>query len=97
MGDRFSAAEAKAWGLVNRVVPAGDVDKKTTTIALRLAKGPTNAIGRTKTLRQEAFNSTLEAQLRSEAASFRSCAHERNFAEEILAFVEKRNPEFDTT
>src|SRR3978361_742345 len=39
-GDRFSAQRAYEWGMVNRVVPAGELDAETFAIADRIAAMP---------------------------------------------------------
>ena len=44
----LSAAEAEAWGLVNRVVVDGDVDTATAALAQQLADGPSFALGLAK-------------------------------------------------
>ena len=97
LGDRFGAAEAKAWGLVNWVVPSELIDQKTAAVAVQLAAGPTNALGRTKALLQQSFHTSLESQLQSEATSFLACANERNFNEGVSSFVKKRKPLFNTS
>ena len=83
LGDRFDAATAKDYGLVNWVVPAAD-----------LAAGPTVAYGRTKALLQRSLDNPLERQLQLEADNFAACAVEPDFAEGVSAFVEKRRPAF---
>ena len=49
-GDKLPAAEALALGLVNRVVPAAELDAAADEFARRLAAGPTTAISLTKRL-----------------------------------------------
>ena len=50
LGDRFGAAEAAQWGLVNRVVPLAELEARTGELAARLARGPAAAYARTKAL-----------------------------------------------
>ena len=94
LGDRFGAAAAKEFGIVNWVVAGTDLETETSKLANRLAEGPTTAIGRTKVLLQQSLNTTLENQLLAEAASFSSCAVEPDFDEGISAFIAKRKPKF---
>ncbi len=94
LGDRFDAATAERLGLVNRVVPAAELEAQTARFAARLAAGPTAVYGRTKALLNGSLNSSLESQLQREAESFAQCATEPDFAEGIAAFVAKRKPEF---
>ena len=94
LGDRFGAAAAKEFGIINWVVPGTDLETETTNLAKRLAEAPTTAIGRTKALLQQSLHTTLENQLLAEAASFSSCAVEPDFDEGISAFIAKRKPKF---
>lgn len=95
LADRFDAAAARDWGLVNRVVPAAELDAAVAALAGRLAAGPTHAYGNTKALLNAAYDRPLEAQLDAEAASFADCAVTDDFAEGIAAFLAKRAPRFE--
>jgi enoyl-CoA hydratase/carnithine racemase len=55
-GDIISAKEAQEMGLVNRVVPAGQLDALTADRANRLAAGPPLALAMTKRLLTNAFS-----------------------------------------
>jgi 2-(1,2-epoxy-1,2-dihydrophenyl)acetyl-CoA isomerase len=94
LGERFDAKTALALGLVNRVVPAAELEGATRALAERLAAGPAHAYGNTKRLLNRSLGSTLEAQLQAEAESFADCAATSDFAEGIRAFVDKRKPKF---
>jgi len=94
LGDRFGAAAAKEFGIVNWVVAGTDLETETSKLANRLAEGPTTVIGRTKALLRQSLNTTLESQLQAEAESFSSCAVEPDFDEGVLAFIAKRKPKF---
>lgn len=94
VGDRFDAAQALAWGLVNRVVPAADLDATVDKLAHDLARGPAQALRNTRRLLRDAANRTLAEQLAAEAASFAACAASDDFAEGVTAFLEKRPARF---
>ena len=64
--DILSAKEAEALGLVNRVVPAGELDAFVDDWAPRLAEGPPVALAQTKRLLNNAFQVTLEQALEDE-------------------------------
>jgi len=93
-GDLISAAEAERIGLINHVVPPGEVMPKAMELAHRLANGPTRAIRWTKLacnkrLRDE-VNLVLDASLAVETISMLTEDHR----EAARAFVEKRSPKF---
>ncbi len=94
LADRFGAAEAREWGMVNRIVPAAELDAAVTELAGRLAAGPTHAYGNTKALLNATFDRPLAEQLDAEAAYFADCAVSEDFSEGIAAFLEKRAPKF---
>jgi 2-(1,2-epoxy-1,2-dihydrophenyl)acetyl-CoA isomerase len=94
LGERFGAAEALALGLVNRVVPAADLESATSALVHSLATGPALATRHAKRLVRESLSRTLSEQLDAERASFAACAGTADFAEGIKAFLEKRAPQF---
>jgi len=94
LGERFGAADALALGIVNRIVPAAELDAATGGIVRSLAAGPVVALRRTKRLVREAMGRTLSEQLQAEALSFGECAGTADFAEGITAFLAKRTPQF---
>lgn len=94
LGDRHSAEEMRAAGLVNWVVADHELDTRAGELVRRLASGPTHALGRTKTLLHRSSETQFEAQLQAEAEGFASCATTDDFAEGVRAFVEKRRPQF---
>jgi 2-(1,2-epoxy-1,2-dihydrophenyl)acetyl-CoA isomerase len=94
LGERFDAAEALRLGLVNRVVPAGELEAQTLALAQRLARGPAQAIAQLKRLMRIAFEHDLRGQLDAERAAFLSCAATHDFAEGLDAFRARREPRF---
>jgi 2-(1,2-epoxy-1,2-dihydrophenyl)acetyl-CoA isomerase len=92
--DLFDADSARGLGLVNWVVPGDQLTQETARIARRLADGPTNAYGEAKRLMNHSLERNIEAQMEEELAAFARCAHTRDLAEGVAAFVEKRKPVF---
>ena len=93
--DILSAKEAEALGLVNRVVPAGELDAFVDDWAARLAAGPPIALAQTKRLLNNAFQVTLEEALDDEAAAQTVNFSTKDTPEAVAAFVEKREPTFE--
>ena len=93
-GDLFDAQQAATLGLVNRVLPVGQLDGFVAAWAETLAGGPTQALSMTKTLLDHAwsagFEEALEDEARCQAVNFSS----DDLAEAVRAFVDKRPPRF---
>jgi enoyl-CoA hydratase/carnithine racemase len=90
----IDAAEAERFGIVNRVVPAAELDGFVQGWAARLAEGPPLALSMTKAMLNNSVGPTMEHALETEG-----CAQNVNFAsrdtgEAMKAFVEKRPPTF---
>ncbi len=93
-GDEVSAAEAERIGLVNRVVPADELESATRELARKLANGPTRAIGLIKRSFNRALESGLDEALGYEAWMQELAARTEDFAEGVAAFREKRQARF---
>ena len=63
-------------------------------IAARLAAGPTAAIARTKAALRASFSNTLDEQLALEARLQGEAGETHDFREGVMAFLEKRAPDF---
>ena len=94
LAERLDAQQALALGLVNRVVPLAELDAACEALAIRLAAGPSLAYANAKRLLNRSLGATLAEQLAAEAASFAGCSASDDFAEGVMAFVEKRKPAF---
>ncbi len=94
LGDRFGAREALAWGLINKAVPAEELDSAADEWIRRLAAGPRFAYARTKALLYASLDETFTRQVKAEEAAFKQCAQTADFAEGVTAFVEKRKARF---
>jgi 2-(1,2-epoxy-1,2-dihydrophenyl)acetyl-CoA isomerase len=94
LGERFDAAQALTFGIVNRVVPAAVLSAEAEALAARLVAGPAEAYARTKALLQAQLGDAFDAQLRREAENFAACAATQDFVEGVNAFLDKRRAEF---
>ena len=90
LGERFDARRALELGLVNRVVPAAELDGAVAALVDALVTGPVMAIRNAKRLMRESLSRSLSEQLDAEAVSFGACSATGDFAEGITAFLEKR-------
>jgi 2-(1,2-epoxy-1,2-dihydrophenyl)acetyl-CoA isomerase len=68
--------------------------KTTTELARKLATLPTRAIGLTKRLFNRAMSSDLEGQLEAEAFAQETAGQTDDHLEGVMAFIEKRKPQF---
>jgi 2-(1,2-epoxy-1,2-dihydrophenyl)acetyl-CoA isomerase len=92
--DIIDAAEADRIGLVNRVVPDGELDAFVGDWATRLAAGPPIALAQSKRLLNNAVGITLEQALDEEGAAQTINFSTKDTAEAVSAFMEKRDPTF---
>lgn len=90
----LNAEEALSWGIVTEVVDDDQVLVAATTLAQKLAAGPTLAHGTLKTLLNGTFDQSLESQMELEARAISDLAVSEDGQEGIKAFLDKRRPEF---
>ncbi|WP_282048379.1 enoyl-CoA hydratase/isomerase family protein [Sulfitobacter mediterraneus] len=91
----LTAAEAQAWGLVNKVVPSETVLDEARALAQNIASGPTQAFGGVKRLLDTAFSDGLETQLDRETRSIAEMMRTRDGPAGIVAFLAKETPRFE--
>jgi 2-(1,2-epoxy-1,2-dihydrophenyl)acetyl-CoA isomerase len=94
LSEMLDVDEAARLGIVNRVVPAEELESATLQWATKLANGPTHALGSMKRLMRESYARGLEQQLVAEKDSFRACAATADFTEAVNAFLQKRPPRY---
>jgi 2-(1,2-epoxy-1,2-dihydrophenyl)acetyl-CoA isomerase len=90
----FTAEDALSWGIVGRLVPAGDLAAAAQEMASRLAAGPTLAYAAAKRAIRQAWAApwpdVLAAEARDQAALGATADHRGA----VDAFLAKRQPEF---
>lgn len=94
LGDRFTAAQAVDWGLVNRTFPKESLADEAIAFATKLACGPTLAMGAAKQLIRQSLESTWDEQSAAEARTLSDIAASDDHLEGVTAFVEKRKAAF---
>ena len=95
LAEPVSAARALELGLVNRVVPAGELAAAAAEMALKLAQLPTRAIGQAKRQLNLALSGGLEAVLEEEAGGQAMASQTHDHMEGVEAFLAKRPPHFE--
>jgi enoyl-CoA hydratase/carnithine racemase len=95
LGRRLSAGEALAWGLVNRVTPAGvSVVDDAVEWVRPIAEGAPIAQAAALEAIDRALDTTLEFGLELEKVSYGKTIVSEDRREALAAFAEKRKPRF---
>ncbi|MBX7054430.1 MAG: enoyl-CoA hydratase/isomerase family protein [Pyrinomonadaceae bacterium] len=94
LGGTIDAARALQIGMINRVVASEDLLEEARSIADKLAAGPTGSIGRIKRMINSTFSNDLGSQLTLEHECQIESGRSDDFREGVMAFFEKRPPDF---
>ncbi len=94
LGDPISSQQAFEIGMINRVVPADELDATVNKLAERLAASPGVALAKIKAGLIASINSDLAAALDFEAVGQGDCFRSEDFKEGVSAFLQKRKPNF---
>lgn len=92
--NRVTAEQALELNMVTAVAEPDDLMNSTLELATKLAKMPTRALGMTKRMLNASWDSSLADMLDMEAQLQQAAGQTEDFHEGILAFLEKRDPEF---
>ncbi len=93
-GDRISAAEAEAMGMIYKVIPDELFADASRNLAIQIAQMPTKALAYTKKALNSSFRNSLEEQLVLEDEMQTAAGTTHDYKEGVQAFVEKRKPHF---
>jgi 2-(1,2-epoxy-1,2-dihydrophenyl)acetyl-CoA isomerase len=94
LGDKLSATQAEAWGLIWRCVEDEQLMSTAGAVARQLAAGPTRGYVRTREALEAALGLTFEAALDLERDYQRELGRSSDYREGVTAFMEKRAPRF---
>ncbi|MCP3734932.1 enoyl-CoA hydratase-related protein [Sphingomonas sp. RP10(2022)] len=97
LGERVPAAQALEWGMIHRVVADEALDAEALALAMRLAAGPTVALGLMRRMLGQALHSDYPAALHAEAEAQRTARTSADALEGGTAFLQKRRPQFTGT
>ena len=93
-GDMITAQEAKALGLINKVVPEGEVLKQAQGLAKKIASKGQVAVRLALEAIREGYKKSLEEGLALESKLFGQICMTQDMKEGLKAFIEKRQPKF---
>lgn len=94
MGNRVNATEAVSIGLINKAVPAAELDTAVKFYTDYFAKAPTKSIGLIKKMLNKSVTSSLDEMLEYEAYCQEIAGTSADYKEGVTAFLEKRKPNF---
>lgn len=94
LGDKVSATEAAAMGMIYKMFPDDSFEAESKKLAMTLAQMPTKGIGLTKRLLNRSFSNDLKEQLDYEKDMQVQAGSTEDFREGVMAFLEKRKPAF---
>jgi enoyl-CoA hydratase/carnithine racemase len=93
-GDAISAAQALDWGLVNAVVPAGELDEAVTSLLTRATRGSAGSKGIGKTTLYAQLDLSREDAYRLAVEVMAATSQTPDAREGMHAFLEKRPPKW---
>ena len=94
---QFDAEEARVMGLVNRVVPASELDAYVKNYAQMIGENAPLTIATTKFTIGEVVKDEGKRDLAKSAAMVKQCFESKDYTEGRRAFMEKRKPVFTGT
>jgi 2-(1,2-epoxy-1,2-dihydrophenyl)acetyl-CoA isomerase len=94
LGQRIGAEQAERWNLINEVVDDDALSARAGRLAAQLAGGPPGSYATIKkTINDRAYAGFAEL-LELEALEQQKRAESKDFVEGVVAFMQKRQPEF---
>jgi len=94
LGEKLSAEQAAAWGLIWKCVDDGELTSTVDAMLQHFAGAPTRGLAATKRALQQAAGNTLEAQLDIERDLQRELGRSDDYREGVAAFAAKRPAQF---
>jgi len=94
-GEMVDAKTALDLGIVNRVVPAAELEATAKALARKLADGPHIAIQSVKQVLYGNNRDELVEALEHEVEQQMKCFRSKDCGEGVRAFLEKRKPKFE--
>jgi 2-(1,2-epoxy-1,2-dihydrophenyl)acetyl-CoA isomerase len=95
LGDKVSAEQAEAWGMIWKCVDDTRLMETAAGLARHLASQPTRGLALIKRAIQASATNTLDQQLDLERDLQRLAGRTQDYREGVAAFLEKRAPRFE--
>ena len=97
LGERITASQAEAWGLIWRCVDDDRLLPEAMATAEQLAQGATRGLALIKQALNASAGNSLDDQLRLESRLQQTAGRTDDYQEGVRAFQEKRAPRFRGT
>lgn len=94
LGERIPAEAAEQWGMIYRVVDDAELMAETMKVAKKLANGPTKALSLIRHGIRDCLDKTLTEGLMVERRNQMHAGRSPDFAEGVMAFLQKRPAQF---
>src|SRR4030095_1754633 len=94
-GELVSALAAAKMGMINSVIPDGELMSTVMAMAEKLAQAPTAAVREIKMLLEHSAANDMRSQLDLERRTQIESGKTKDFVEGVQAFLEKRPPRFE--
>ncbi|MBY6261851.1 2-(1,2-epoxy-1,2-dihydrophenyl)acetyl-CoA isomerase [Azospirillum sp. 412522] len=95
LGDKVSADQAEAWGMIWKAVDDDKLAEEASALARHLATQPTRGLAFIKQALNASSANDLDTQLDLERDLQREAGRSHDYREGVTAFVEKRAPKFE--
>lgn len=94
LGDKLSAEQAQAWGLIWKCIDDAAFQQEVETLLKGLATAPTKGLARTKQAIYASPANSFEQQIDLERDYMRELGFSEDYREGVAAFLAKRAPNF---
>lgn len=94
LGDKLTAEQAEAWGLIWKCVDDDVFASTVDALLAQLAQAPTGGLAAIKRVLHASAGNTLEQQLALERDTQRTLGQSADYREGVTAFLAKRPPKF---
>ena len=88
----IDAVRAKEMGLINRVVPAGELDNEVSKLATSVLQGAPGALANAKRLLEQLWSTSVKQDIETALGHHMQARESTEAKEGVTAFLEKRPP-----